>query len=199
MRATIADRGVNSGESGIMLHWGRLAAAVCLLAFAGLLCASATPSMAARHHSSAVAKKGSIGTKHAARHRSGRHKGKKTDEAKVEAVGPEPRTPTDKAECISVSQAYYKRAQSVGGRGRHGVPKEFERVVSNLDQFCGEEEFDKARVSIDWMDNCLKNFDKDAELGFCSRSKSYFCAIDAASQACRTSTEAEASGRASRE
>jgi hypothetical protein len=184
-----------------MPHRGRWIAAVCLLAFAGALCTSATPSFAAKHRSSAVAKKTSAGTKHAARHKSGRrNRGSKhtTDVAKLETVSSEPRTPVDKADCITVSQAYYERAQSLGVRTRHGIPKEFERVVSNLDQFCGEEEFDKARVSIDWMDSCLKNFDKEAELGFCARSKSYFCAVDPASQNCRI-TESDASSRASRE
>src|SRR6202035_2370890 len=94
------------------------------------------------------------------------------------------------------TMAYYVRAQILTVRARHVIPKEFERVVSNLDQFCGEEEFDKARVSIDWMDTCLKNFDRDSELGFCSRSKSYLCAIDPVSDACRIS-DGEASGRAS--
>ncbi len=199
MPTRIGGRGGDSGESIMMPRRGRLIAAVCLLAVAGVLCTSATSPAAARHRSAAIAKKASVGAKHAARHRSGRHSrgGKhKGDVAKLEAVSPEPRTPTDKADCISVSQAYYERAQSLGVRNRHGIPKDFERVVSNLDQFCGEEEFDKARITIDWMDTCLKNFDKDSE-GSCSRSKSYFCAIDAASDACRTSTDAEASGRAS--
>src|SRR2546423_2900720 len=164
-----------------------LIAAICLLAFMGALCLSATPSFAAKHRASAISKKASVGAKHrssAARHKSGRHNraGKhKADVAKLETVSPEPRTPTDKADCITVSQAYYERAQSLGVRTRHGIPKGFERVVSNLDQFCGEEEFEKARVSIDWMDTCLKNFDKDAELSFCSRSRSYFCGINPAS------------------
>jgi hypothetical protein len=177
----------------------RLIAAVCLLAVAGMLCMSATSPVAAKHRSIAAANKASAGAKHAAKHRSSRHArgGKqKRDVAKLDAVSPEPRTPTDKADCITVSQTYYERAQSLGVRTRHGIPKEFERVVSNLDQFCGEEEFEKARVSIDWMDTCLKNFDREAELGFCSRSKSYFCAIDSVSGACRI-TDGEASGRAS--
>ena len=190
-----------SGESIIMPRRVGLIAAVCLLAFTGGLCVSATPSFAAKHRASATSKKASVGAKHrssAARHKSGRHNraGKKADVAKLEAASPEARTPVDKADCITVSQAYYERAQSLAVRIRHGIPKEFERVVSNLDQFCGEEEFDKARVSIDWMDTCLKNFDRDSELGLCSRNKSYFCAIDPVSDACRIS-DGEASGRAS--
>jgi hypothetical protein len=193
---------VISGESIIMPRRVGLIAAICLLAFTGALCLSATPSFAAKHRASAISKKASAGAKHgssAARHRSGRHNraGKhKADVAKLEAASPEARTPVDKADCITVSQAYYERAQSLAVRTRHGIPKELERVVSNLDQFCGEEEFEKARVSIDWMDSCLKNFDRDSELGFCSRSKSYFCAIDPVSDACRI-TDGEASGRAS--
>ena len=50
------------------------------------------------------------------------------------------------------------------------------RVASNLDESCGEEDFAKARISIDWMDTCLKKFTKDDKQGLCSRTKSYFCA-----------------------
>ncbi len=58
--------------------------------------------------------------------------------------------------------------------------------MSNLDEFCGEEEFDKARITIDWMNTCLQNFTKDSKLGFCSRTQSYFCAIGPASEACQS-------------
>jgi len=97
----------------------------------------------------------------------------------------ESRTPVDKHDCIDVSQAFYRRAASVAGRTKHGIPKEFERVASNLDVFCGEEEFDKARVSIDWMNTCLQNFSQDSKLGYCSRNKDYYCSIDSQSENCR--------------
>ena len=67
------------------------------------------------------------------------------------------------------------------------IPQEFERVISKLDELCGEEDFEKARISIDWMDTCLNNFTQDYNLGFCSRSKSYFCAIDPQSDGCLAS------------
>jgi hypothetical protein len=95
------------------------------------------------------------------------------------------RTPVDKHDCIAVSQAIYGQARTMSHRTRQSIPKEFERVVSNLDEFCGEEEFDKARITIDWMNTCLQNFTKDSELGFCSRSQSYYCAIGAQSADCR--------------
>src|ERR1700738_1874992 len=138
-----------------------LIAAVCLLAFTGALCLSATPSFAAKHRASATSKKASVGAKHrssAARHKSGRHNraGKhKADVAKLEAASPEARTPVDKADCIKVSQAYYERAQSLAVRTRHGIPKDFERVVSNVDQLCGVGEFEESRGWIDWRENCL--------------------------------------------
>ena len=58
------------------------------------------------------------------------------------------------------------------------------RVVSNLDESCGEEDFEKARISIDWMNTCLTNFAADYTLGFCTRNKSYFCAINPRSDGC---------------
>jgi hypothetical protein len=90
-------------------------------------------------------------------------------------------TPIDKAECIAMSQALYGRAKKLSRGKKNGIPKEFTQVVTNLNESCGEEEFARARVSIDWMDTCLKNFSKDE---FCSRDKIYFCAIDPRSAGC---------------
>jgi hypothetical protein len=39
-----------------------------------------------------------------------------------------------------------------------------------------KEEFEKARISIDWMNTCLQNLNYKTE--FCSRNGSYFCAVD---------------------
>jgi hypothetical protein len=69
-------------------------------------------------------------------------------------------------------------------RTKRAVPPEFTRVASNLDASCGEEDFRKAWISIDWMNGCLNNFTKDAELGFCSRNEGYSCALDPRSDAC---------------
>jgi hypothetical protein len=163
-----------------------ITAALCLLAVSGSLCGFATSSVAARHKSSVVAKhhKSSALAKHKSpavekhKHKSSAgSKHKSSVVAKWEAVTPTPRTPFDKQDCITVAQAFYAQATTLSSRTKQTIPQEFERVVSKLDEFCGEEEFEKARVSIDWMDECLKNFTKDYNLGFCSRSKSYFCAV----------------------
>jgi hypothetical protein len=94
------------------------------------------------------------------------------------------RTPTNKDDCIAVAQALYEQAKTLSKRMKQVIPREFTRVASNLDESCGESEFDKAWSSIEWMNICLKNFTKDYLLGFCSRKKSYFCAIDAKSEGC---------------
>jgi hypothetical protein len=184
----------------------RLRKVLCWIAAAGVACLCATASDAAKHRSSGASRhKASDAAKHhsSTRHKSARHKHSKSradkenpELASLESM-PAARTPIDKADCIAVSQTFYERAQAQAARTRQSIPKEFQRVVSNLDQFCGEEEFEKARVSIDWMDTCLKNFTKESDPGLCSRSKSYFCAIDPASEACRSTDGAEASGRAS--
>src|SRR6201999_3438099 len=89
----------------------------------------------------------------------------------------EPRTPTDKQDCIAVAQAYYGRAGTVFRRTSKGIPDVFIRVVSKLDEFCGEEKFDKARVSIDWMNTCLQNYSSDPKTAACSNSEGQFCAV----------------------
>jgi hypothetical protein len=153
-----------------------------------ILCALAVPvSVNLSTISFAVAKHRHVASKHKhARHKSAREKPEKEDTAKNEKPAMESHTPVDKHDCIDVSQAFYRRAANVAARAKHGIPKEFERVASNLDVFCGEEEFDKARVSIDWMNTCLQNFAQDSKLGYCSRTKDYFCAIDPGSEGCRS-------------
>jgi hypothetical protein len=84
-----------------------------------------------------------------------------------------------------VSQTLYREAERLSKRTKQIIPREtkqiipreFARVAANLDEFCGEENFENARISIDWMNTCLKNFTKDYKLGFCSRNKNYFCAV----------------------
>jgi hypothetical protein len=100
--------------------------------------------------------------------------------------GPAPtdRTPTNKDDCLAVAQALNERAKTLSKRTKQGVPREFTRVASNLDESCGEEDFEKAWISIEWMNGCLNNFTKDYELGFCSRNEGYFCAISPRSAAC---------------
>jgi hypothetical protein len=162
--------------------------ALCVLAALASLWVCATSSIAARHKPSVVAKhhKSSAVAKH--KHKSSavsKHKSHKSSVvAKQESVTRTPRTPVDKYDCIAVSQAFYEQAETLSRRSKQAIPQEFERVVSKLDELCGEEEFEKARISIDWMDTCLQNFTKDYELRFCSRNKSYFCAIDPQSDGC---------------
>jgi len=100
--------------------------------------------------------------------------------------GPAPtdRTPTNKDDCLAVAQALNERAKTLSKRTKQGVPREFTRVASNLDESCGEEDFEKAWISIEWMNGCLNNFTKDYELGFCSRNEGYSCALSPRSDAC---------------
>jgi hypothetical protein len=142
-----------------------LAATLCFLAVSGSLCVFATPSLAAKHSST------------------GKHRSV-TPTTKQKPDIPTDRTPTNKNDCLAMSQALYEQAETLSRRTKQIVPRELARVASNLDEFCGQQDFEKARISIDWMTTCLKNFTKDYKLGFCSRDKSYFCAIDPQSDAC---------------
>ena len=149
-----------------MLRDPRIRAAFSVLAAFALLCAASSPSVAKpRKHRIAARQQSSAAVKE-------------------QPVAATPRTPVDKADCIGLSQALYKQAETASRRSKQGVPKEFQRVASNLDEFCGEEDFAKARVSIDWMNTCLQNFSK-VTAEFCARNKSYYCAISPQSESCQ--------------
>jgi hypothetical protein len=152
----------------------RWAAALCFLAAIGSSCVFATSSVAAKHRSSVAAKHKSV----TAKQRSA------TPAAKQNPVVPTDQTPTNKNDCLTVSQVLYGRAEALSKRAKQSVPREFARVASNLDESCGEEDFEKARISIDWMNTCLTNSTADYKLGLCSRDKSYFCAINPRSDSC---------------
>jgi hypothetical protein len=135
------------------------AAALCLLARSGSLCVLATSSVVAKQKSAAPT-------------------------MKQKSITPTDQTPTNKKDCLDVSQTPYGQAETLSKQTKQIIPREFVRVASNLVEFFGAEDFAKARISIDWMNTCLKNFTKDYKLGFCSRNKNYFCGIDPKSDGC---------------
>jgi len=145
-------------------------ASLYFLAVLGLLCVFATSAVAAKH------------AKHRSHTATAKHKS--VLPAKQPPVISTDRTPTNKNDCLAVAQALYGRAETLSKRTKKMIPREFARVASNLDESCGEEDFNKAWISIEWMNTCLENFTKDYKLGFCSRNKRYFCAIDAKSEGC---------------
>jgi hypothetical protein len=93
-------------------------------------------------------------------------------------------TPRNKTECLAVAQTLNDQAKGMSHQTKRVVPREFARVASNLDHSCGAEDFNKAWISIEWLNGCLNNFTKDAELGFCSKNDGYSCALDPQSDAC---------------
>ena len=93
-------------------------------------------------------------------------------------------TPRNRNECLAVAQALNEQAKKLSQQTKQGVPREFARVRSDLNQSCSTEDFDRAWISIEWMNGCLNNFSKDAELGFCSRNEGYSCALSPRSGAC---------------
>jgi hypothetical protein len=149
-----------------MLRNIHIAATLCFLA-SGSLCVFSTSSIAAKHRSVTSGKQRSV-----------------TPTTKQKPVIRTDRTPTNKEDCIAAAQALYGQAKTLSRRSKQIIPREFARVVSSLNESCGERDLEKARISIDWMNTCLKNFTKDYKLGFCSRNKSYFCAIDPQSDGC---------------
>ena len=93
-------------------------------------------------------------------------------------------TPRNKNECLAVAQTLNGQAKRLSQQTKRGIPREFTRVASDLNRSCGIEEFDRAWISIEWMNGCLNNFTKDAELGFCSSNEGYSCALNPNSNAC---------------
>jgi hypothetical protein len=93
-------------------------------------------------------------------------------------------TPRNKSECLAVARTLNEQVTKLSRQTRRAVPQEFTRVGADLNQSCGAEEFDKAWISIEWMNGCLDNFTKDAELGFCSKNEGYSCALDPRSDNC---------------
>jgi hypothetical protein len=89
--------------------------------------------------------------------------------------------------CLRTSNGLYKRGEELYKKRRWQFPDEFRRVASDLDQYCRDKEFKKADIAIDWLNTCLRNHEKPVTQGYCTRSKKYYCAIDVASEACRTS------------
>jgi hypothetical protein len=92
------------------------------------------------------------------------------------------RTPVDKNDCIGAAQTSYARAQGLFRRKKQSIPRDFEQVISGLNQLCGEEEFEKARTSLEWMNGCLASLSTDS----CSVDRHYLCAIDPRLEACLT-------------
>jgi hypothetical protein len=92
------------------------------------------------------------------------------------------RTPVDKNDCIGAAQTSYARAQVLFRRKKQSIPRDFEQVISGLNQLCGEEEFEKARTSLEWMNGCLASL----STGSCSVDRHYLCAIDPRLEACLT-------------
>jgi len=84
--------------------------------------------------------------------------------AKQESV-PTDRSPRNKDDCLAVAQALNEQAKTLSKRTKQGVPREFARVASDLDASCGEEDFRKAWISIEWMNGCLNNFTKNVRVG----------------------------------
>jgi hypothetical protein len=178
-------------SSRIMIGLRLVAASTLLAVFATSSAEAKQKSYAAEKgpgaakHKSAIAAKRKVSKKNAAKRKS-------PVAAKQVSVTATPRTPLNKGDCIGAAQAFYTRAQTLSRQKNQTIPREFELVVSKLDEFCGEEEFEKARISIDWMNSCLQTFTKD----FCSRDKSYFCAIDPESEEC-LSRNSETQGKSS--
>ena len=106
--------------------------ALCFLAARGTLCVLATSHVVARP-------------------------AKNTPVAPPSKLGPvrTDLTPGNKSECLAVAQTLNAQARKLSRQTKRGVPREFARIASDLNQSCSAEDFSKAWVSIEWMNGCL--------------------------------------------
>jgi hypothetical protein len=84
---------------------------------------------------------------------------------------PTDRTPTNRNDCLAVAQALNDKAKTLSKRTKQGLPREFIRVASDLDVSCGEQDFAKAWISIEWMNGCLNNFTRITSWGSARKTK----------------------------
>jgi hypothetical protein len=170
-----------------------------------LSAAEKRPGYSAAKHKSATAAKRKIAKRDAVKHKSAtaaKRKIAKRDTAKRKLsaaakqvpVTATPRALLDKGDCIEAAQGFYARAQTISRQKNQFIPQEFQLVISKMDELCGKEEFEKARISMDWMNLCLQKFTKES----CSRDKSYFCAIDPESKECLSQSETQGKSSNSR-
>jgi hypothetical protein len=170
-----------------------------------LSAAEKRPGYSAAKHKSATAAKRKIAKRDALKHKSAtaaKRKIAKGDAAKRKLsvaakqvpVTATPGAPLNKEDCIEAAQGFYARAQTISRQKNQLIPQEFQLVISKMDELCGKEEFEKARISMDWMNLCLQKFTKDS----CSRDKSYFCAIDPKSKECLSQSETQGKSSNSR-
>ena len=97
-------------------------------------------------------------------------------------------TQKDTSACLRTSNALYKRGEELHKKHRWPIPRDFGLVAANLDDYCRDKQFKKADIAIEWLNACLKNYDKPVTQGYCTRSKKYLCAIDPDSEVCRTAS-----------
>jgi hypothetical protein len=94
-------------------------------------------------------------------------------------------TPIDTEACLKLNEKLYAWAEAQEKKDKKLIiPREFARVSANLEEYCNDKEFEKARISIDWMNTCIENYRKPYKLGFCQRTEKYFCAIAPGSDGC---------------
>jgi hypothetical protein len=94
--------------------------------------------------------------------------------------------PTNPAACSKLNEQLYAWAEAKEKTNRKLIiPREFARVSADLDEFCGDQEFAKAQIALDWLNTCIKNYTKSYKLGFCQRNQKYFCGVLPESDACK--------------
>jgi hypothetical protein len=91
--------------------------------------------------------------------------------------------PVSAAQCTQTSERLYAEAEQQEKRTRRPIPRDFARVAANLDEFCEQGDFARARVAIGWMRRCLADFMRDS--GSCTRNRAYFCATFPDSDGCK--------------
>ena len=82
--------------------------------------------------------------------------------------------PATENECLAVVQTLNEQAKKLSRQTKEAVPQS---LLGSQWTLSSHAALRRAWISIEWMNGCLNNFTKDAELGFCSRNEGYPCAI----------------------
>jgi hypothetical protein len=94
--------------------------------------------------------------------------------------------PPDSAACSKLNEQLYAWAEAKEKKNRKLIiPREFARVSADLDEFCGDKDFAKAQIALDWLNTCIKNYSRPYKLAFCQRTQRYFCGVLPESDACK--------------
>ena len=94
-------------------------------------------------------------------------------------------TPRNRNDCLAVAQTLNEQAKRLSQQAKQEDSRESSLAWHQTWINPAARGTSKRHgISIEWMNGCLNNFVKDAELGFCSKNEGYACALNPGSDGC---------------